>query len=264
MGMLVGKVALITGASMGIGSGIAKVFAQEGARLALAARSEQTAALAADLRRSGAEALALTVDVTDPASIQNGVERTVKTYGGLDILVNNAGVCRLGAFENMSAADRDLHFAVNVKGVWDATKAALPYLKKSQNGKIIIMSSVTGDLVADPGEVAYATTKAALIGFTKALAVEVAPHKINVNAICPGYVLTPMAQSIAKQSNPDNPDAVIQGIAAAVPLKRLADPEEVGQLAAFLASPGANYLTGAQFVIDGGSTLPETVSVGAA
>ena len=135
-------------------------------------------------------------------------------------------------------------------------------MQKSRSGKIVIMSSVTGDLVADPGEVAYATTKAALIGFTKALAVEVAPYGINVNAICPGYVLTPMAESIASQSNPDDPAAVLAGIAKAVPLKRLADPEEVGQLAAFLASAKANYLTGAQFVIDGGSTLPETVAVG--
>jgi NAD(P)-dependent dehydrogenase (short-subunit alcohol dehydrogenase family) len=124
------------------------------------------------------------------------------------------------------------------------------------------MSSVTGDMVADPGEVAYATSKAALVGFTKSLAVELAPLGITVNAICPGYVLTPMAEAIAKQSNAENPDAVLRGIANAVPLKRLADPTEVGHLAAFLASPGAAYITGAQMVIDGGSTLPETVSVG--
>jgi NAD(P)-dependent dehydrogenase (short-subunit alcohol dehydrogenase family) len=262
MGILAGKVALITGASMGIGSGIAQVFAAEGARLALAARSEQTDKLAADLQKTGAEVIAVKVDVTDPASVQAGVEKTAQTYGGIDILVNNAGVCKLGLFEELSDADRDFHFDVNIKGVWNATRAALPYLKKSSNGKIVIMSSVTGDLVADPGEVAYATTKAALVGFTKALAVELAAHKINVNAICPGYVLTPMARSIARQSNPDDPQSVLDGIAKAVPLKRLADPAEVGQLAAFLASQGANYLTGAQFVIDGGSTLPETVSVG--
>ena len=263
MNLLKDKVALITGASMGIGSGIARVFAAEGARLALAARSEQTENLAADLRKTGAEVVAVKVDVTDPASVQAGVEKTVRTYGGIDILVNNAGVCQLGLFEEMSDETRDFHFDVNIKGVWNATRAALPYLKKSQNGKIVIMSSVTGDLVADPGEVAYATTKAALVGFTKALAVELAAHNINVNAICPGYVLTPMAQSIARQSSPDNPQSVLDGIASAVPLKRLADPAEIGQLAAFLASQGANYLTGAQFVIDGGSTLPETVSVGA-
>ncbi|MDR1452829.1 MAG: SDR family oxidoreductase UcpA [Candidatus Margulisbacteria bacterium] len=261
MGILAGKVALITGASMGIGSGIAKVFAAEGAKLALAARSAQTDLLAAELKKSGAEALALKMDVTDPASIKSGVEKTAQTYGGIDILVNNAGVCKLGLFAELSDADRNLHLDVNIKGVWNVTKIVLPYLQKA-GGKIVIMSSVTGDMVADPGEVAYATTKAALVGFTKSLAVELAPYKINVNAICPGYVLTPMAQSIAKQSNPDNPDAVIQGIASAVPLKRLADPEEVGYLAAFLSSAKANYLTGAQFVIDGGSTLPETVSVG--
>ncbi|MDR1997488.1 MAG: SDR family oxidoreductase UcpA [Candidatus Margulisbacteria bacterium] len=263
MGILAGKVALITGASMGIGSGIAEVFAAEGARLALAARSEQTDALAEKLTKSGAEAIVLKMDVTDPASIQSGVAKTVQTYGSIDILVNNAGVCKLGPFEEMSDAERDFHFDVNIKGVWNVTKIVLPYLKKSKNGKIVIMSSVTGDMVADPGEVAYATTKAALVGFTKSLAVELAPYKINVNAICPGYVLTPMAQSIARQSNPANPEAVIQGIASAVPLKRLAEPQEVGQLAAFLASSGAAYLTGTQIVIDGGSTLPETVSVGA-
>jgi NAD(P)-dependent dehydrogenase (short-subunit alcohol dehydrogenase family) len=247
---------------MGIGSGIAQVFAAEGAKLALAARSEQTDKLATELQKSGAEVIAVKMDVTDPASVRDGVEKTAQTYGGLDILVNNAGVCRLGLFEEMSDETRDFHFDVNIKGVWNATRAALPYLKKSPNGKIVIMSSVTGDMVADPGEVAYATTKAALIGFTKALAVELAAYNINVNAICPGYVLTPMAQSIARQSNPENPQAALDGIAKAVPLKRLADPAEVGHLAAFLASQGANYLTGAQFVIDGGSTLPETVSVG--
>ncbi len=124
------------------------------------------------------------------------------------------------------------------------------------------MSSVTGDIVADPLETAYATTKAALIGFTKSLAREVAEHNITVNAICPGYVSTPMAQSIAVQSNSENPDAVINGIADAVPLKRLAEPEEVGELAAFLGSDESSYITGTQIVIDGGSTLPETVSVG--
>ena len=117
------------------------------------------------------------------------------------------------------------------------------------------MSSVTGDMVADPGEAAYAMSKAALVGLTKALAREFAPT-INVNAICPGYVLTPMVKGMAQQSCPDNPQSVIDGIASAIPLGRLADPTEVGELAAFLASDEASYLTGAQFVIDGGSTLP--------
>lgn len=260
--MLEGKVAFITGASMGIGRGIAEVFSGEGAKLALAARSAQTEQLARELSKSGHEAIAVAMDVTSLASVKAAVRQTVEYFGTIDILVNNAGVCRLGPFETMNDESRDLHFDVNIKGVWNVTREVLPFLKEKQ-GRIVIMSSVTGDMVADPGEVAYATSKAALVGFTKSLAVEVAPFGITVNAICPGYVLTPMTESIAKQSNPENPEAVVRGIAGAVPLKRLADPTEVGHLAAFLASPGAAYITGTQVVIDGGSTLPETVSVGA-
>lgn len=124
-------------------------------------------------------------------------------------------------------------------------------------GKIMNMSSVTGTLVADEGETAYATTKAAIWGFTKALAREVAKHHITVNAICPGYIMTPMAEQIANELN-----TVIDGIASGVPLGRLGRIEEVGQLAGFLASDESSYITGTHIVIDGGSTLPETVSVG--
>ena len=117
-------------------------------------------------------------------------------------------------------------------------------------------------MVGDPGEAAYATSKAALIGLTRALAREFAEDGIRVNAICPGYVDTPMAQSIAVQSDASNPESVKAGIAGATPLKRLATPQEIGDLAAFLASDESRYITGTQVVIDGGSTLPETISVG--
>lgn len=113
-----------------------------------------------------------------------------------------------------------------------------------------------------PGETAYALTKAAIVGLTKSLAVEYAQSGIRVNAICPGYVRTPMAESIARQSNPEDPESVLTEMAKAIPMRRLADPLEVGELAAFLASDESSYLTGTQNVIDGGSTLPETVSVG--
>lgn len=124
------------------------------------------------------------------------------------------------------------------------------------------MSSVTGYMVADPGEAAYAMTKAALIGFTRAMAREAADYNIRVNAICPGYVRTPLVEGMAAQSDPECPERAIQAIADAVPLKRLARPEEVGELAAFLASDESSYITGTQIVIDGGSTLPETSSMG--
>jgi NAD(P)-dependent dehydrogenase (short-subunit alcohol dehydrogenase family) len=182
--------------------------------------------------------------------------------GRIDILCNNAGVVRLANFLDMSDGVRDFQFDVNIKGVWNCTKAVLPNMKKNKYGKIVIMSSVTGPMVADEGQTAYATTKAALWGFTKALAREVAAHGITVNAICPGYILTPMVEETARESNPTNPDAVIKGIAEGVPIGRLGNILEIGELAAFLASDESNYITGTQVVIDGGSTLPETISVG--
>lgn len=262
MGKLTGRVALITGASKGIGEGIAKAFAKHGAKLILAARSQTTEALAEELRKNGTEVLVLSMDVTKKESIQKGVKKAIAQFGKIDVLVNNAGVCVLGEFLQQTDEERDLHFDVNIKGVWNVTKEVLPYMINQKYGKIVILSSVTGDMVADPGEVAYATSKAALVGFTKSMAREVAEHNITVNAICPGYVLTPMVQNMAKQSVPENPQSVIDGIAKSIPLKRLADPIEIGELAAFLGCEESSYITGTQIVIDGGSTLPETSDMG--
>lgn len=262
MGKLTGKVAFITGASKGIGEGIAKVFAKHGAKLVLAARSQATKELAEQLRREGTEVLVLSMDVTKRESIQEGVKKAIEQFGKIDVLVNNAGVCVLGEFLEQSDEERDFHFDVNIKGVWNVTREVLPYMINQKYGKIVILSSVTGDMVADPGEVAYATSKAALVGFTKSMAREVAEYNITVNAICPGYVLTPMVENMAKQSVPENPQSVIDGIAKAIPLKRLADPMEIGELAAFLGCEESSYITGTQIVIDGGSTLPETADMG--
>lgn len=262
MGKLTGRVALITGASKGIGEGIAKAFAKHGAKLILAARSQATEELAEQLRREGAEVMALSMDVTKRESIKEGVKKAIEQFGKIDVLVNNAGVCVLGEFLEQSDEERDFHFDVNIKGVWNVTKEVLPYMINQKYGKIVILSSVTGDMVADPGEVAYATSKAALVGFTKSMAREVAEHNITVNAICPGYVLTPMVENMAKQSVPENPQSVIDGIAKSIPLKRLADPMEIGELAAFLGCEESSYITGTQIVIDGGSTLPETSDMG--
>ena len=261
MGKLSGKVALITGASKGIGEGIARAFANHGAQLVLAARGEGVLKLAEDLRNEGFDAIGVQMDVSDMKSVQDGYAKAVEKYGRVDILVSNAGVCRLGDFLTQSDEERDMHYNINVKGAWNTSKAVLPGMVERKWGRIVIMSSVTGDMVADPGEAAYAMSKAALVGLTKALSREFAPY-VNVNAICPGYVLTPMVKGMANQSCPENPQSVIDGIAAGIPLGRLADPLEVGELAAFLASNESSYLTGAQFVIDGGSTLPETSTMG--
>ncbi|MCD7891167.1 MAG: SDR family oxidoreductase UcpA [Ruminococcus sp.] len=262
MKKLEGKVAIITGASKGIGEGITRVFAKYGAKLVLAARGEMVMDFAQQLRNEGYDAIGVMTDVSDKASVENLVKAAVEKYGTIDILVNNAGVCVLGDFMTSSDKDRDYHININIKGVWNVTKAVAPYMIEKKKGKIVVMSSVTGDMVADPGEAAYATTKAALVGFTKAMARELADYNINVNAICPGYVRTPLVEGMAKQSCPENPESVIDGIAAAVPLKRLAQPEEVGKLAAFLSCYESSYITGTQIVIDDGSTLPETSTMG--
>lgn len=262
MGKLTGKTALITGASKGIGEGIARAYAFHGANLILAARSDQTIRLAEELEKEGCKVIGVQMDVTNPESVSRGIKQGLDTFGKIDVLVNNAGVCKLGAFLEQSDEDRDFHIDVNIKGVWNVTKAVLPYMVEQNYGKIVIMSSVTGDMVADPGEAAYAMTKAALVGLTKALAREYAGYNITVNAICPGYVMTPMVEGMAKQSCPEDPQSVVDGIASGVPLGRLADPVEVGELAAFLGSEESRYITGTQVVIDGGSTLPETVSMG--
>lgn len=258
MGKLDGKIAMVTGAAMGNGNGGARGLAKNGAHVVLVDISEKVFTAAQELVDAGYSAEAVQFDVRNFKDAKKAVDDIVEKYGRIDILFNNAGVIRLAQFEDMTDEIRDFHFDVNIKGVWNCAKAVWPYMQKQRYGKIVIMSSVTGPMVADMGETAYATTKAANWGFTKALAFEGGPYNINVNMICPGYIHTPMAEQIAKESNPDNPQTVIDGIAAAVPLKRLGTIDEIGDLVAFLASDEASYITGTQVVIDGGSTLPET------
>ena len=188
--------------------------------------------------------------------------KAAEAFGEVNIACCNAGVCRLAPFEEMTDAVRDFHIDVNIKGVWNTCKAVIPYMLKQGGGSIVIASSVTGDIVADAGEAAYAMTKAALVGLTKCLAVEYANRNIRVNCSQLGYARTPMVEKMALESNPEDPESAINDIARGVPMKRLAKPIEVGELFAFLGSDEASYLTGSQVVIDGGSTLPETMSIG--
>ncbi len=258
---LEGKVAVVTGCDTGLGQGMALGLAQAGCDIVGINIVEPTETIK-QVTALGRRFLSLTADLRKIDGIPALLDRAVAEFGHIDILVNNAGVCRLGSFLDMSDDDRDFHIDINIKGVWNVTKAVLPEMIARKDGRIVMMSSVTGDMVADPGETAYALTKAAIVGLTKSLAVEYAQSGIRVNAICPGYVRTPMAESIARQSNPEDPESVLTEMAKAIPMRRLADPLEVGELAAFLASDESSYLTGTQNVIDGGSTLPETVSVG--
>ncbi len=254
------KIAIITGAAMGNGLGAARVLAKNGASVILLDINEGVKAAAEQLKAEGFTADFALANVCDRPRLVEVAAQIVEKYGRIDILVNNAGVCNVLPFLEMGDEMRDKMFDINIKGVWNCAKAVLPHMVKANYGKIVNLSSVTGTMVVDTGETAYATTKAAIWGFTKALATEFATCNITVNAICPGYIDTPMAWSIAKESCPENPQSVIDGIASAVPMKRLGTIEELGDLVAFLASDESRYITGTQVVIDGGSTLPESFS----
>ena len=257
-----GKVAIITGGAMGNGLGIAEIFLKLSATVVILDYSDKLGTTLGQLMKISQNVIGYKVDITDKNLVNQIVDAVYKKYNKIDILVNNAGVAKLVKFEDMTDDIRDFHIDINIKGTWNVTKAVYPYMVKNNYGKIVNLSSVTGPKVADPGEVAYATTKAALIGFTKGLAMEGVKHNITVNAILPGYIMTPMVEGIAKDSDSNNPENVIKGIADGIPMGRLGTIQELGNLAAFLASDLSNYITGAEFVIDGASTLPETRSVG--
>ena len=254
------KVAIVTGGAMGNGLGIVKVFLKYGAKISILDYSEKLNETVNSLKEQGYEVDGYLVDIRNGEKVQEAVNKIAEKYQKIDILVNNAGVAKLTPFLETTDEIRDFHFDINIKGTWNVSKAVLPYM--GENGSIVNLSSVTGTMVADTGEVAYATTKAAILGFTKGLAAEVVDKGIRVNAILPGYIMTPMVEGIAKDSDSSNPNSVVEGIAKGIPMKRLGTIEDLGELAAFLASNESSYLTGQSYVIDGGSTLPETMSVG--
>ena len=262
MEKLEGKVAIVTGGAMGNGLGIVKVFLKYGAKVAILDYSDKLDETVNKLKEEGKEVLAYKVDIRDFEGVKNAVDDIALKYGKIDILVNNAGVCRLEKFMDMDDKLRDFHFDINIKGTWNVSKSCVPYMQKNLSGSIVNLSSVTGPMVADSGEVAYATTKAALVGFTKALAAELVEYNIRVNAIMPGYIMTPMVEGMANETDASNPESVVDGIAKGIPMKRLGTIEELGELAAFLASNESSYITAQGIVIDGGSTLPETMTMG--
>lgn len=257
------KIAIITGGAMGIGRGIVEVYLKYGAKVIVLDYNEALKNTLMELNTDYPGKInGYIVDISKKEVLEACLKEIEKTYTHIDIIVNNAGVCKLNTFESMSDEERDFHFNINIKGTWNVTKTFLPLLKKLESGAIVNLSSVTGPMVADSGEVAYATSKAAVLGFTKSLAAELVEYNIRVNAIMPGYVKTPMVSSMANLSNKENPNSVIEGIASGIPMKRLAEASEIGELAAFLGSEESSYITGQGIVIDGGSTLPETTTMG--
>ncbi|GHS99255.1 oxidoreductase UcpA [Synergistales bacterium] len=259
MGLLKEKIAFVTGAAMGNGEGIARVMAEKGATVILADINKEAVF---ETAKTIDGAVAYQLDVSDSAKVKEVADDVIQKFGRLDILVNNAGIARMIKVDNMDDALRDLHWRVNVVGCWNCTKAFISHMIKRRYGRIVNMSSVTGPRVVDPGMMGYAISKAGILGFTKAIAIDVAKYGITSNAILPGYFLTPMVRHSAHETDPENPGRVLDGIAGKVPLGRFGDPKEIGYLAAFIASDEAAYITGTEFLIDGGSTLPETGTMG--
>jgi NAD(P)-dependent dehydrogenase (short-subunit alcohol dehydrogenase family) len=251
---LSGKAAIVTGASRGIGEAIARRFSAEGARVLLASRDAAAIGrIADDLGRSGADALAVACDVNDEASIRKAVGAAVDRFGTVDVLVNNAGLggpTPIDALGHDADARWDAILATNVTAVFRVTRAASPHL--SRGGRVINISSVLGRFGV-AGFSAYCASKHGVIGLTRALALELAPRHITVNAICPGWVETEMARQGFERFG-----SVEEGRAAAAnmaPLKRVLDPEEIAGLAAYLASEDARSVTGQAIVADGGQVM---------
>ena len=203
MGKLDGKVSLITGAAAGLGEGISEAYVKHGAKICMVDLSPNVEKTAERLRKEyNADIITVVANVANRAEMDAAAAKAVEAFGELNIACCNAGVCRLAPFEEMTDEMRDFHIDVNIKGVWNTCKAVVPYMLKQGKGAIVIASSVTGDIVADAGEAAYAMTKAALVGLTKCLAVEYAGRNIRVNCSQLGYARTPMVEKMAVESNP--------------------------------------------------------------
>jgi 3-oxoacyl-[acyl-carrier protein] reductase len=244
---LTGKVALVTGASRGIGRMIALRMAQAGGAVAVLATTEDRARPVADeITKAGGKAIALGADVADGAQAAAAVERTVKELGGLHIVVNNAGITKDGLFVRMAEEDFTRVVDVNLKGTFNVCKAAARGLLKTAGARIINITSIVG-LTGNAGQANYAAAKAGLVGLTMSLAREFGGRGVTVNAIAPGFITTDMTS--------DLPEAVKQAALASIPLARFGVAEDIADTALFLASDRAAYITGQTLVVDGGMSL---------
>jgi len=243
---LAGQVALVTGASRGIGRAIAVHLAAAGATVAcVATKAENCAETVSACEAAGARAQAFGVDVADTAAVAEVVDRVQKELGGLNILVNNAGVTRDQLLLRMSEDDYDRVMDVNLKGTWNFLKAAARPLMKCR-GRVVNVSSVVG-VTGNAGQANYAASKAGVIGLTRSLAKELAGRGVCVNAVAPGYIDTDMTAGMDEKAATE--------LAARIPLGRIGSPEEVARLVEFLAGPGGSYITGQTIVVDGGLSV---------
>jgi len=245
------KVVIVTGAARGIGEAIADAFGAAASKVVVADRMRRAdgkarcEALAKRIEAMGGQAIVIRLDVSDRSQVQKMLDATLAKFGRVDVLVNNAAVMKGGTFLDIDEEDLREHFEVNVKGCFSCCQlVAKQMIKQGNGGKIVVISSVDG-MEAEEGVAAYSASKASLILMVKCMAVELAPHKINVNAIAPGWVETDMTVPYLN-------DALVKELNRRIPLGCMAKPEQMAGGALFLASPLADYVTGHVLVIDGG------------
>lgn len=246
--MLTDKIALVTGASRGIGAAIAKEFAKEGAFVILNynGSKEKAQEVLEEIRAANGKAEIYQCSVADFDASGEMIKDLVKTYGRIDILVNNAGITRDGLLMKMSEEDFDAVIDTNLKGAFNTIRHMSRYFLKQKSGKVINISSVSG-ILGNAGQANYSASKAGVIGLTKSAARELASRGINVNAIAPGFIATDMTNAM--------PEEAKENMTKAIPLNRIGTPKEIADMAVFLASAKADYITGQVFAVDGGMTI---------
>jgi 3-oxoacyl-[acyl-carrier protein] reductase len=243
---LSGQVALVTGASRGIGKAIAVALGKAGAKVACVARNEdKLKGVAAEIAAGGGVASVHVCDVADATAVQATVDAVAEAHGRLDIIVNNAGITKDTLLPMMNDDDWDQVIAANLRSVFLFSRAASRVMMRQRYGRIINMSSVSG-IMGNPGQSNYSASKAGIIGFTQTVARELAKRKITVNAICPGFIATDMAEALG--------EAIIEEVKKRIPLQRIGVAEEIADAVLYLASDSASYITGQALVVDGGMT----------